>query len=253
MPAVRSCTQTPKRSPRNSQPRPKPAPSAPSTITADCCSDDLPQKIAQILQYFEEEVVRSREVGLIFKSSPEMDLNCPQETRAAEEARVAAEKAKSDAMEAEEQVRKRVQLFTTMHARAVKCRMCARCMDRPFTLVECGHTFCYGCLRVWFHRCLFEQVGWRDIPAHLKEAPMTAVKLRELFEEKHIYMTWYTCPVVTCQVSVERKPIEVDVAKHMIGAVNNILGVPACQVNSSPILQHQANIWADIFYEENKS
>ncbi|KIK10391.1 hypothetical protein PISMIDRAFT_20454 [Pisolithus microcarpus 441] len=93
MPAVRSCTQTPKRSPRNSQPRPKPAPSAPSTITADCCSDDLPQKIAQILQYFEEEVVRSWE-----------------ETRAAEEARVAAEKAKSDAMEAEEQVRKRVQL-----------------------------------------------------------------------------------------------------------------------------------------------
>ncbi|KAI6001905.1 hypothetical protein EDD15DRAFT_2361266 [Pisolithus albus] len=49
--------------------------------------------MAQILQYFEEEVVRSRE-----------------EARAAEEARVAAEKAKSDAKEAEERVRKRVQL-----------------------------------------------------------------------------------------------------------------------------------------------
>ncbi|KIK31324.1 hypothetical protein PISMIDRAFT_5805 [Pisolithus microcarpus 441] len=230
MPAVRSRTQTPRRSQRTYKPEPTPAPSAPSTIKT-CCSDDLYQKIAQVLELFEGEV----------------------ETRAAEEARVAAEEAKTDAQAAEERVRKRVQLFTTVHAKAVRCHMCARCMDRPFILVECGHTFCYGCLRIWFQRCLLEQVGWQDIPAHLKEAPMTAAKLRELFEDKHIYMTWYTCPIVTCQVSVERKPIEVDVAKHMIGAVNNILGVPACQVNSNPILPHQANIWADIFYEENKS
>ncbi|KAI6166724.1 hypothetical protein EDD17DRAFT_1855446 [Pisolithus thermaeus] len=169
MPAVRSCVQTPRRSLRNPQPRSEPAPSAPSTITADCCSDDLPQKIAQILQYFEEEV------------------------------------------------------FTSIHARAVKCRM-----------------------------CLLEQVGWRDIPAHLKEAPMTAAKLRELFEEKHIYMTWYTCPVITCRVSVERKPIEVDIAKHMIDAVNSTLGAPTCQVDSNSLPQHPANVWADVFYEDDR-
>ncbi|KAI6097088.1 hypothetical protein F5141DRAFT_482438 [Pisolithus sp. B1] len=48
MPAVRSCMQTSRCSLCNPQPRSKPAPLAPSTITADCCSDDLPQKIAQI-------------------------------------------------------------------------------------------------------------------------------------------------------------------------------------------------------------
>lgn len=80
---------------------------------------------------------------------------------------------------------------------------------------------------------------------------MTAAKLKELFEKKYIYMTWYTCPVVTCQVSVERKPIEVAIARQMIGAVNSILGAPACQVDSNSLLQHPGNIWADVFYEDD--
>ncbi|KAI6110191.1 hypothetical protein EDD16DRAFT_1711074 [Pisolithus croceorrhizus] len=227
MPAVR-------RSPCNSKTKSAQAPSAPPTILTDRCSDDLAQKVTQILEFFEGEVIRSRE-----------------EARAAEEARVAAEKTKSDAKEAEERIRKRVQLFTTIHAKAVKCCMCGRCIDRPFTVVKCGHTFCYGCLKKWFHRCLLEQVGWRDIPAYLKEAPMTAAKLKELFEKKYIYMTWYTCPVVTCQVSVERKPIEVAIARQMIGVVNSILGAPTCQVDSNSLLQHPGNIWADVFYEDD--
>ncbi|KIK20955.1 hypothetical protein PISMIDRAFT_12589 [Pisolithus microcarpus 441] len=224
MPAVRSCVQTPKHSPRNSQPRSKPTPSAPSTTTADCCPNDLPQKIAQILQYFEEEVVRSQE-----------------EARAAEEAQVAAEKAKSDTKEAEER-----QLIHSVPVHHHPCK------SSEMPVVECGHTFCYDCLRKWFHRCLLEQVGWRDIPTHLKEAPMMAAKLKELFEEKYIYMAWYTCPAITCRVSVERKSIKVDIAKHMIGAVNSTLGVPTCQVNSNSLLPHPANVWADIFYEDDK-
>ncbi|KAI5985688.1 hypothetical protein F5J12DRAFT_787360 [Pisolithus orientalis] len=53
------------------------------------------------------------------------------------------------------------------------------------------------------------KVGWKDIPTHLKEKPMMAAKLKELHENKHIYIPWYTCPVVTCQTFVDRKPIKV--------------------------------------------
>lgn len=55
MPAVR-------RSPRNSKTKSAQAPSAPPTILTDRCSDDLAQKVAQILEFFEGEVIRSREV-----------------------------------------------------------------------------------------------------------------------------------------------------------------------------------------------
>ncbi|KAI6140358.1 hypothetical protein EDD17DRAFT_1516400 [Pisolithus thermaeus] len=93
-------------------------------------------------------------------------------------------------------------------------------------------------------------VGWKDIPAHLKEKPMMAAKLKELHEKKYIYIPWYTCPEVTCQTFVECKPMEVDAARHMIGTVNAIFGAPAGQVDSTPLLQH-GNIWADVFYEDD--
>ncbi|KAI6165338.1 hypothetical protein EDD17DRAFT_1505824 [Pisolithus thermaeus] len=144
-----------------------------------------------------------------------------EEKQAVEDARVAAEKAKADAKVAEE--------FGAVHARAVKCHQCMNCMDHPFT-------------------CLLEQVGWKDIPAYLKQQPVTAAKLKELHDNKHIYIPWYTCPLVACQTLIERKPIEVDAAKHMICAVNTVLGAPAGQVDSGPLLQDD-NIWTDVFYE----
>ncbi|KAI6010258.1 hypothetical protein PISMIDRAFT_25773 [Pisolithus microcarpus 441] len=99
MPAVR-------RSPRNSKTKSAQAPSAPPTILTDRCSDDLAQKVAQILEFFEGEVIRSRE-----------------EARAAEEARVAAEKTKSDAKEAEERIRKRVQLMSSTKMILTRCHV----------------------------------------------------------------------------------------------------------------------------------
>ncbi|KAI6006259.1 hypothetical protein F5J12DRAFT_783032 [Pisolithus orientalis] len=96
-----------------------------------------------------------------------------------------------------------------------------------------------------------EKVGWKDIPAHLKEKPMTAAKLKELHKNKHIYIPCYTCPVITCQTFMDCKPIEVAITKDMIGVVNAVFGAPIGQVDSGLLLQH-GNIWVDVFYEEGK-
>ncbi|KAI6036202.1 hypothetical protein BKA83DRAFT_4485272 [Pisolithus microcarpus] len=221
MPVIRSSTQTPRRSPRKhrSALQPAPAPLTPPVANTDRPHEDLLQKVTQVLEFFEREVARAQE-----------------EKQAAVDARVAAEKAEADAKVAEEVIRKKVRKFSAVHARAAKCHLCMSCMDRPFTLIECGHTFCIGCLKKWFHRCLLDQ------------KPVTAAKLKELHDNKHIYIPWYTCPVVTCRTLVERKPVEVDAAKHMICAVNAILGAPAGQIDSGPFLQDD-DIWADVFYE----
>lgn len=33
----------------------------------------------------------------------------------------------------------------------ITCRVCVRPLFEPYT-IECGHTFCYGCLVRWFER-----------------------------------------------------------------------------------------------------
>jgi hypothetical protein len=33
----------------------------------------------------------------------------------------------------------------------ITCRICVRPLYEPYT-IECGHTFCYSCLRQWFDR-----------------------------------------------------------------------------------------------------
>ena len=93
-----------------------------------------------------------------------------------------------------------------------------------------------------------KQLQWRETPAHLKEKPVTAEKLKELFENKYICATRYICPKTACQAEVENKPIEINLAGDMINAVNNILGPQANQVDLNPHL-NEPNIWADIFYE----
>ncbi|KIK18252.1 hypothetical protein PISMIDRAFT_14498 [Pisolithus microcarpus 441] len=79
--------------------------------------------------------------------------------------------------------------------------------------------------------------------------PVTAAKLKELFENKHIYMVHYTCPISGCLIDVESRPMENKLAGTMINAVNDTLGPPAKQVDLSPHLDGP-DIWVDIFYDE---
>jgi hypothetical protein len=114
-------------------------------------------------------------------------------------------------------------------------------------LVECGHSFCYGCLRGWFHTCIERQVRYRDVPKHLKSAPYTAAKLRELFDDGHIYVAQFTCPL--CRVIVRSRPIEIYQFKNLVHEANQLFGHPEDLIAANAHLEDH-DIWADVFYKK---
>lgn len=54
----------------------------------------------------------------------------------------------------------------------VACRICIRPMYEPYT-IQCGHTFCYSCLRQWFDRD-HGKMTCPDCRAHVKHQPAPA-------------------------------------------------------------------------------
>ncbi|KAL8764329.1 MAG: hypothetical protein Q9184_000034 [Pyrenodesmia sp. 2 TL-2023] len=60
----------------------------------------------------------------------------------------------------------------------VACRICIRPMYEPYT-TQCGHTFCYTCLRQWFDRD-HGKMTCPDCRAHVKHQPAPAYLVREI-------------------------------------------------------------------------
>ena len=54
----------------------------------------------------------------------------------------------------------------------ITCRVCVRPLFEPFT-IECGHTFCYGCLARWFERD-YKKKSCPDCRADVSRAPAPA-------------------------------------------------------------------------------
>lgn len=54
----------------------------------------------------------------------------------------------------------------------VACRICIRPMYEPYT-TQCGHTFCYSCLRQWFDRDHIKKTC-PDCRAHVQNQPAPA-------------------------------------------------------------------------------
>ena len=70
----------------------------------------------------------------------------------------------------------------------ITCRICIRPLYEPYT-VACGHTFCYSCLRQWFHRdprkktcpdCRTE-VTREPAPSYLVSSPLCIHYISDLF------------------------------------------------------------------------
>ncbi|KAL8643829.1 MAG: hypothetical protein Q9226_008094 [Calogaya cf. arnoldii] len=60
----------------------------------------------------------------------------------------------------------------------VACRICIRPMYEPYT-TQCGHTFCYSCLRQWFDRDQIKKTC-PDCRAHVQNQPAPAFLVREI-------------------------------------------------------------------------
>ncbi|KAI4253498.1 MAG: hypothetical protein L6R42_007558 [Xanthoria sp. 1 TBL-2021] len=60
----------------------------------------------------------------------------------------------------------------------VACRICIRPMYEPYT-TQCGHTFCYSCLRQWFDRDQIKKTC-PDCRAHVQSQPAPAFLVREI-------------------------------------------------------------------------
>ncbi|KAI6009711.1 hypothetical protein EDC04DRAFT_2906470 [Pisolithus marmoratus] len=160
-----------------------------------------------------------------------------QRVRQAEQAQVLAEHKCSD-------LQSNVSTFAASQAYITKCIICQCSMEHPFIIVECGHSFCYKCLKIWFHMLLEKQINWRpSIPVHLKSAPFTADKLKELFEEGHIFSTRYSC--LLCRKAVRNKPIRVFLTMDLITAIGTLVPQDFPENNPPP---SNEGIWADVFY-----
>ncbi|KAL8674696.1 MAG: hypothetical protein Q9168_000928 [Polycauliona sp. 1 TL-2023] len=60
----------------------------------------------------------------------------------------------------------------------IACRICIRPMYEPYT-TQCGHTFCYSCLRQWFDRDQVKKTC-PDCRAHVQNQPAPAFLVREI-------------------------------------------------------------------------
>ncbi|KAF8834761.1 hypothetical protein BDN67DRAFT_985086 [Paxillus ammoniavirescens] len=98
-----------------------------------------------------------------------------------------------------------------------------------------------------FHKLSFLLL-YCSVPEHLKTAPYTAAKLKELFDNRHIYITQFSCPL--CRVHVASRPIEIYQFKDLVHEANQLFG----QLQDLAVADSHLgddDIWADIFYKDN--
>ncbi|KAF9531549.1 hypothetical protein CPB83DRAFT_891895 [Crepidotus variabilis] len=123
----------------------------------------------------------------------------------------------------------------------LECDICAHSIARPFTLKNCGHTFCYSCLRGWF-LVLREEFRLKHPvydPMHrfeklnLATASQLAQTLAEDYSDfvhqvtledvlPHALRRYphYSCPL--CRQHVHSKPVEVYTLKAVIPLLREV-------------------------------
>lgn len=205
-----------------------PADSLPSRRTSSTTTEELLAKIMKVMDVLEKDMKQRRTEFKQLK----------QRVRHAEKAQALAEDRHAN-------LQGNVGELATSQASIIKCVVCQHCMEQPFTIVECGHSFCYWCLMTWFHALLEKQIHWRpSIPTHLKSAPFTADKIKQLVEEGHIYRPCYSCPL--CRRAVRNKPVKVFLASDLIGAIGALVPQSFPEI---PPLPADEDLWAGAFYK----
>ena len=118
------------------------------------------------------------------------------------------------------------------------------------SLRECGHFFCYSCLRRWFQQCLSEQVSYRNVPEDLRSPPYTAADFARFFKEKHIFVLLYRCPL--CGVSVSKQPIQMHCLRELVEASFIAFRPPDELTETHPHLNDPNALWVDTFQKRSQ-
>ncbi|KAH7906908.1 hypothetical protein BJ138DRAFT_1161518 [Hygrophoropsis aurantiaca] len=126
------------------------------------------------------------------------------------------------------------------------CSVCHQCMERPFTIVECHHSFCFSCLRGWWQTSISRQLRWRTVPEELRNPPYTAATINALFGGGFIHILLHTCPL--CRGSVSERPVEIPLLRDLVQTISATHPPAAGVVPAHPQLE-EADIWAGVFRE----
>ncbi|KAG1867485.1 hypothetical protein C8R48DRAFT_771975 [Suillus tomentosus] len=111
---------------------------------------------------------------------------------------------------------------------ALRCPVCHDVIDRPFTVVECRHTYCYNCLVTWFHQCIRNRLHYREekVPEKFKNhlEPFTKADVQTLCDGRDSILPgrYYECPM--CRVFISDAPIEIPVFRDVVSAIAEALG-----------------------------
>ncbi|KAI6010192.1 hypothetical protein BKA83DRAFT_4132876 [Pisolithus microcarpus] len=105
-----------------------------------------------------------------------------------------------------------------------------------------------SCLKNWFHASLREQIDTdlTIIPEYLRQCPITAETLTELYDGGYLDVVLYDCPV--CEEPVQMKPTEVNKFSDFFEVANNVLGQPKDRVVNDPHLS-DLDLWKDLFHD----
>ena len=109
---------------------------------------------------------------------------------------------------------------------------CTTVLDNIFSLTECGHVFCVGCMLDWFDsthvQFLSNHPEYTPLPPYYQGVLRRPFEYPQDFSRVSMYMAHhpspqYTCP--SCRVAVTRRPVEDFKVKALVSWLGSVQGI----------------------------